>query len=140
MKKILFLFVILLLIFLSSLVSACINFPIVETKHGNFSIDEFNETKIIEKFNSYNSNNNIFNENDIIILKNFIINRYSVNEQTDEEYKLFLKQVKKTNKRWFCGKIYGNVTREDRWTGYRLVDKERNIFGFKCVYPQYFCG
>lgn len=134
-SKILLLFLFGFAIFFSlNFVIACISYPTIETQNGNFSVGEYNETKIIEALNYYKTNYNKFNldDNDLIILTNFIKNGYSVKEQTDEEYQVFLKSAKKKNKGWWCGNYYNAVARKGDWTGYIIGQRERTIFWIPC--------
>jgi len=165
-KRVLILLGLLLTVFIINFVNACnSNSNIIELKgafetykdkifYENLSIsgsgrgfgypDYYpNISHISERLRVYNSE--IYpktlnlSEEDIKIISNFYSEGYSIKEQTDVEYELFLKQVKKINKRWFCGEIYGKILREGRWTAYSMIKKQRNIFFMKCDYPVAMC-
>ncbi|MBS3099976.1 hypothetical protein J4463_02055 [Candidatus Pacearchaeota archaeon] len=109
------------LILSSSLVFACISFPKIETKNGcnlNLDYDTYqNESAIILLLNQ-NKDACGFSDEDIPVIKNFVINGYFVMEQTQEEYEIFLEEVKKQNEQIGCTLHYKAVAHEDRWTGY----------------------
>jgi hypothetical protein len=107
-------------IILGSSVYACISIPRVETKNNcEISFERWtNETYVLEILNA-RSKECLLDENDIQILKDFVINGYSVKEQTDEEYRAFFETVKKANEgRPENCLAYEAIHRNDSWTGY----------------------
>ena len=134
MKKLFFIFVLATLILISSnFVSACIGLPKIETKRGcnlfyeghlyineegQERLDWKNETHMLN-FLEAEKNRCGFNENDIEIIKDFIINGYSVKEQTDNEYNDFFEMAEKANEgRPENCLAYLAVYRNSSWTGY----------------------
>lgn len=112
---------------------ACISPPTIKTKSGcelsyegydwydpikdnsYFSLN--NETHIFNFINEKKEECN-FSEEDVNILTDFISNGYSVIEQDEEEYKIFLDEANKANKERpeFC-LAYEAVAHRGRWTG-----------------------
>jgi hypothetical protein len=114
-------------IILGSSVYACISIPKVETKsnceisfepRANETYVWKNETYVLEILNA-RSKECLLDENDIQILKDFVINGYSVKEQTDEEYRAFFEAAKEANEgRPENCLAYEAIHRNDSWTGY----------------------
>lgn len=107
--------------FFSSPVYGCIALPRFETKTGcdlrlDFK-DEQQTTRYLESEKEH-CGLNIDNE-DIEIIKNFVVNGYSVKEQTGEEYDSFLEEVRLVNKsRPENCLAYLAVYKKEKWTGY----------------------
>lgn len=141
-SKIYLLFGLFLLIINLNFISACISFPIIETKSKSCDqqmISSYNESEIREELIYYRCFNNE-NDSNINTVIDFIKNGYSVKEQTNEEYQLFLNNAKKKNKGWWCGDIYSAVSRKGDFTGYIMGKKERMIFWIPCPKAQLFKG
>lgn len=129
-KKIYFISIILvsivLFIALSNSVYACISIPSLELKNSRmpnrekiFFVEYKNETAVLYQLNEVNSQCNCLRDEDIEIIKSFIMNGYSVKEQTNDEYNFFLEKVRNANKgRPESCLAYLAVHRNDSWTGY----------------------
>ena len=61
-----------------------------------FFVDYRKESAVLNQLNEINIQCNCLTD-DIEIIKDYVMNGYSVKEQTDEEYNLFLEEVKKAN-------------------------------------------
>lgn len=117
--------VVLMGVVLGSLASACISFPGIELRQNStYSNNIFfeggyrNESAVLEQLNM-NKDLAGLSDEDIQILKDFIINGYSVKEQTDDEYNLFLEEAEKANAEAPSNcPVYGAVSHKGRWTGY----------------------
>jgi hypothetical protein len=118
----------LIIFFLGSLIFseiglACIRIPSIEFKNENcnveFKFEEYkNENVVLNILNEKKLSCNL-NTDDIFILRDYVISGYSVKEQTDEEYNLFLKEANNAN----SGRpddclAYQAIYQRDRWTGY----------------------
>ena len=130
-KKIYFISIILVsfivfFIVFSNPVYACISIPSLELKNSGmpnrekiFFVEYKNETAVLYQLNEVNSQCNCLRDEDIEIIKSFIMNGYSVKEQTNDEYNLFLEEVRNANKgRPESCLAYLAVHRNDSWTGY----------------------
>jgi len=59
------------------------------------------------------------NEEDLMIIKDYVLNGYQVKEQTEEEYASFLKEASQANNlRPKDCLVYSAVSHKGRWTGY----------------------
>ena len=139
-RQILTIFFLNILIF-SEIGLACIRIPSIEFKNESCNIDfkpeEYrNETAVLNILNEKKLSCNL-NEDDISILKDYIISGYSVKEQTDEKYNLFLKEANDAN----FGRpddclAYQAVYHRSKWTGY--VETGYAYSGGSCAVP--LCG
>lgn len=128
-----------LVVFVGSCVFACVSFPEIGTKNNcTLAVVDFadyrNETVILGILNNQKESCG-FNSGDINIIKDFIINGYSVNEQTLNEYQRFLKEVKVQNNKSGCTAYYPAVTHIGGWTGYILDSRVKDEFGNDCPLP-----
>ena len=139
-KQILTIFISILLF--SNIAFACISIPFIESKNENCNVqfrfeDSRNESAVLNILNEKKSSCNLNNE-DISILKDYVINGYSVKEQTDEEYALFLQEANKAN----FGRPddcldYQAIYHMGRWTGYIKTGYHYDAIG-GCAVP--LCG
>jgi hypothetical protein len=122
-------FLLISILFFIGYAHACISFPQIKTKSNiNIGLDYDNYNNYSAITELLNSKKTILNlsDSDMTILSEFVINGYSVKEQTDEEYVIFLEEAEKQNNITpeGCGVSYYNaVTHNGRWTGYILSEK-----------------
>jgi hypothetical protein len=94
-------------------------------------MDYKNESKVIEMLSSMN-----LSDLDIKIVKNFVLNGYSIIEQTDEEYASFLSQANEKNERRPSDCMaYSAVYRNGTWTAYIMTGNAYSKKLGECAYP-----
>jgi len=137
------------LIAFSSTAYACISFPHLDLKSEDVdnqaNIMSFyentynNETAVIDQLNEINNQCTCLTDDDINIIKEYIMNGYSVKEQTEEEYSLFLEEARKANEeRPEDCLAYGALHHRNGWTGYTHSGAEYDKELGQCIVP--LCG
>lgn len=147
-------------ILFSSSVLACISSPYIETKNNStvqipiesyvdttgrnvsyqtsycnkvwFDLGEYgNETLVINRLNSLKEGCG-FSTSDVSFLTEFVINGYSVKEQNDQEYEIFLQEANQSNQgRPNDCLDYLATSHKDRWTGF--IRSGRDYRNGECI-------
>lgn len=118
--------------FCISQVNGTFYYPVPDNKHYCFDyrtevsfsckevmfIENLNNSLIGDKSDIFKEACNL-TDSDIAILKDFVSNGYSVNEQNEEEYSIFLKEANRANE-WRPSSClaYLAVSHKGRWTGF----------------------
>ncbi|MFQ6010518.1 MAG: hypothetical protein ACE5J7_05390, partial [Candidatus Aenigmatarchaeota archaeon] len=108
------------LVIMSQAAFACISEPKVEANAcGEFTIMMFSEESEVDAVLASQKDICELADQDIQVIKEFVMNGYSVIEQTDEQYAVFLEQANTAN----SGRpddclAYEAVAHRGRWTGY----------------------
>jgi len=113
---------------LVSSAQACISFPSLELKSDlvdnqanimSFRENYNDETAVLAQLSDINDLCSCLTADDMDVIKDFVVHGYSVKEQTNEEYVLFLEEVKQTNDgRPDDCLSYQAVSHNSDWTGY----------------------
>lgn len=137
MKKLFIMVFFIAIFFAVSFSSACVSFPKIETLNNCTLELESNYNDEVEVLSYLNQNKDkcSIQNSEISDLKDFIINGYSVKEQSQEEYLLFLEEAEELSNKTGCSEYYLAVARKGRFTGYVLAYKSGGINGTICPAP-----